>query len=94
MSNLTPEVSHRQAPNMMQGMPVPPPARANPSRRGIAWDICRQTPSRLQVEYHADQRQYPRCPKLAGPQVVLGFVVEMGRKYYKQTVALREAQHQ
>ena len=94
MANLTPEVSHRHAPNMTQGMPVPPPARANPSRRGIAWDICRQTPPRLQVEYHADQRQYPRCPNLLAPKLSQVLQLRWEEKYYKQIVALREAQHQ
>jgi hypothetical protein len=51
----------RQAPYMMPSMAVPPPSRANPSRRGIAWDICPRTPPRLQIEYQEDQRQYPRC---------------------------------
>jgi hypothetical protein len=52
----------RQAPYMMPSMAVPPPSRANPSRRGIAWKICPRTPPRLQVKYPQDQRQYPRCP--------------------------------
>ena len=30
----------RCAPYMMQGRPNPPPARVNPQRRGIAYDIC------------------------------------------------------
>jgi len=58
---------HRQAPYMMQGMAVPPLTRANPNRRGIAHDICPRTPPRVQVEFDAEQRQYPRCPRLARP---------------------------
>jgi hypothetical protein len=38
-----------------------------------------------------DQRQYPRCPKLTRPQILPGFAVEMGRNYFKQTVALTNA---
>jgi len=43
------------------------------------------------VEFTLEQRSYPGCPKLARPQFVRGFVVEMARNYYKQDVALREA---
>jgi hypothetical protein len=76
---------------MMPSMAVPPPSRANPSRRGIAWEICPRTPPHLQIEYQEDQRQYPRCPKLTRPQILPGFAVEMGRNYFKQTVALTNA---
>jgi hypothetical protein len=76
---------------MMPSMAVPPPSRANPSRRGIAWEICPRTPPHLQIEYQEDQRQYPRCPKLTRPQILLGFAVEMGRNCFKQTVALTNA---
>jgi hypothetical protein len=81
----------RQAPYMMPSMAVPPPSRANPSRRGIAWEICPRTPPHLQIEYQEDQRQYPRCPKLARPQILPEFTVSMGRNYFKQTIALINA---
>ncbi|RLM41242.1 actin-like protein ARP8 [Panicum miliaceum] len=57
----------RQAPYIMRSMPVPPPSHANPSKRGVAWEICPQTPPRLQIEFAPDQRQYPWLPKLATP---------------------------
>jgi hypothetical protein len=69
----------RQAPYMMPSMAVPPPSRANPSRWEIAWEICPRTPPRLQIEYPEDQHQYPRCPKLARPQILPEFTVSMGR---------------
>jgi hypothetical protein len=75
----------------MPSMAVPPPSRANPSRRGIAWEICPRTPPRLQVEYPEHQCQYPRCPKLARPQILPEFTISMGRNYFKQTVALTNA---
>ena len=81
----------RRPPNIMQGRPAPPPSRASPTRRGIAYDICPCTPPRLQVEFTLEQRSYPGCPSLARPQFVQGFAVEMARNYYKQDVALREA---
>jgi hypothetical protein len=76
---------------MMPSMAVPPPSRANPSRRGIAWEICPRTPPRLQIEYQEDQRQYPRCPKLSRPQILPEFAVAMGRNYFKQIMALTNA---
>ncbi|RLN25650.1 hypothetical protein C2845_PM07G09950 [Panicum miliaceum] len=82
----------REAPYIMRSMPVPPPSHVNPSRRGIAWEICPQTPPRMQVEFTPDQQQYPRCPKLTHPQIVTSFAVNLGRDYFKQTVALRNAQ--
>jgi hypothetical protein len=63
---------------MMPSMAVPPPSWANPTRKGIAWEICPRTPPRLQIEFQEDQRQYPRCPKLTHPQILPGFAVEMG----------------
>jgi hypothetical protein len=76
---------------MMPSMAVPPPSRANPIRKGIAWEICTRTPPRLQIEFQEDQRQYPRFPKLTCPQILPWFVVEMGRNYFKQTMALTNA---
>jgi hypothetical protein len=75
---------------MMASMPNPP-SKANPSSRGIAWDIDPRTPPRLQVVFPKDQRQYPICPKLARPQIVQGFTIQMGRNYYKQAMALSNA---
>jgi hypothetical protein len=72
---------------MMASMPNPS-SRANPSSRGIAWDICPRTPPRLQVMFSEDQHQYPTCPKLSRPQIMEGFAIQMGRNYYKQAVAL------
>ncbi|RLN11191.1 retrotransposon protein, putative, Ty1-copia subclass [Panicum miliaceum] len=69
----------RKAPYIMRSMPVPPPSRANPSRR---------------VEVAPDQQQYPRCPMLARPQIVPGFAVELGRDYFGQKVALRNARNE
>ncbi|RLM61620.1 hypothetical protein C2845_PM14G07840 [Panicum miliaceum] len=80
----------RQAPYMMASMPNPP-SRANPSSRGIAWDICPRTPPCLQVAFPEDQRQYPTSPKVARAQIVQGFAIQMGRNYYKQVVALSNA---
>ena len=80
-----------QAPYIMQGGPAPPPSRANPTKQGIAHDICPRTPPHLQVEFTPEQRSYPGCPRLTRPQFVHGFAVEMARNYYKQDVALREA---
>jgi hypothetical protein len=54
-------------------------------------DICPQTPPRLEVIFSADQTQYPVCPKLARPQILDGYVVQMGRDYFKQAVALTNA---
>ena len=71
----------RRAPYMMQGMPNPPPAQISPQRRGIAHDICPRTPPRLQVEYAPDQRRYESYPRLARPQHVEGFAIEMPRNY-------------
>jgi hypothetical protein len=76
---------------MMPSMAVPPPSRANPTSKGIAWEICPRTPPRLQIEFQEDQHQYPKCPKLTRPQILPGFAVEMGRNYFKQTVALTNA---
>jgi hypothetical protein len=90
-SSQAPSRAARQAPYMMPSMAVPPPSRANPPRRGIAWEICPRTPPRLQIEYQEDQHQYPRCPKLTRPQILPRFAVEMGRNYFKQTVALTNA---
>ncbi|KAG2594638.1 hypothetical protein PVAP13_5KG003612 [Panicum virgatum] len=81
----------RKAPYIMQGQPMHPPSRANPTRRSIAHDICPNTPPRMQVEYSSEQRTYPHIPRLKRPGIVHGFEVEMGRNYYKQDVALREA---
>ena len=81
----------RKAPYIMQGRPMPPPSRVNPTRRGIAHDICPRTPPRLQIEYSPEQHNYPHIPRLKRPEIVYGFEVEMGRNYYKQDVALREA---
>ena len=75
----------------MQGQPMHPPSRANPTRRGIAHDICPRTPPRLQIEYSPEQHNYPHIPRLKRPEIVYGFEIEMGRNYYKQDVALREA---
>jgi hypothetical protein len=75
---------------MMASMPNPP-SRANPSRRGIAVDICPQTPPCFEVVFSADQTRYPVCPKLARPQIPDGFAVQMGRDYFKQAVALTNA---
>ena len=80
----------RKASYIMQGGPAPPPSRANPTKQGIAHDICPRTPPRLQVEFTPEQRSYPGCPRLTRPQLVHGFAVEMARNYYKQDVALRE----
>ena len=54
--------------------------------------VCPWTPPGLQVEFTAEQSQYPHCPKLARPRVLPDFAVQMGRNYYKQAVGLREAQ--
>jgi hypothetical protein len=43
------------------------------------------------VAFPDDQRQYPTCPKLARPQIVQGFAIQIGRNYYKQAVALSNA---
>src|SRR5688572_16172893 len=93
-SNQAPSRASRQAPYMMPSMAVPPPSRANPTRKGIAWEICPRTPPRLQIEFQEDQRQYPRCPKLTRPQIVPGFAVEIGRNYFKQTLALTNAREE
>jgi hypothetical protein len=50
-----------------------------------------RSPPRLQVAFPEDQHQYPTCPKLARPQIVQGFAIQMGRNYYKQVVALSNA---
>jgi hypothetical protein len=76
---------------MMPSMAVPAPSRANPTRKGIAWEICPRTPPCLQIEFQDDQRQYPRCSKLSHPQILPEFAVEMGRNYFKQTMALTNA---
>ena len=68
-----------------------PPSRANPTRRGIALDVCPRTPPRLQVEFSHEQRNYPSIPRLHRLRIVHGFEVEMAINYYKQDVALREA---
>jgi hypothetical protein len=75
----------------MPSMAVPPPSWENPSRQGIAWDICPRTPPHIQIDYQEDQRQYPRCPKLTRPQILSEFTVSMRRNYFKQTVALTNA---
>jgi hypothetical protein len=75
---------------MMASMPNPP-ARANPSRRGIAADICSRTPPCLEVTFSADQTRYPVCPKLTRPQILPEFTVSLGRNYFKQAVALTSA---
>jgi hypothetical protein len=75
---------------VMASMPNPP-ARANPSRRGIAADICPRTPPRLEVTFSADQTRYPICPKLTRPQILSEFTVSLGRNYLKQAVALTSA---
>jgi hypothetical protein len=75
----------------MPSMAVPPPSRANPTRKRIAWEIYPRTPPRLQIEFQEDQCQYPRCSKLTHPQIVPGFAVEIGRNYFKQTMALTNA---
>jgi hypothetical protein len=84
------EPSSRQAPYMMASM-LNPPSRANSSGRGIAADICPRTPPRLEVVFSADQTRYPVCPKLGRPQIPGGYVVQMGRDYFKQAVALTNA---
>jgi hypothetical protein len=89
-SSQAPSHVSRQASYMMPSMAVPP-SQANPTRKGIAWEICPRTPPRLKIEFQEDQRQYPRCPKLTCPQIVPGFAVEMGRNYFKLTVALTNA---
>jgi hypothetical protein len=76
---------------MMPNMAVLPPSLANPTRKGIAWEIFPRTPPHLQIEFQEDQRQNPRCPKLTRAQILPGFAVEMGRNYFKQTVALTNA---
>ncbi|RLN24289.1 hypothetical protein C2845_PM07G22800 [Panicum miliaceum] len=78
----------------MRSMPVPPPSHANPSRRGVAWEICPRTPPRLQVEVAPDQQQYPRCPKLTRPQLVPGFAIQLWWDYFGQKVALRNARNE
>ena len=84
----------RRAPYILQSRPNPPPARANPQRRGIAHDICPRTPPRLQVEYAPDQRRYESYPRLAHPQHVEGFAIEMPRNYSGEEVALRDARQE
>jgi hypothetical protein len=76
---------------MMPSMAVPPPSLVNPTRMGIAWEICPRTHPHLQIEFQEYQHQYPRCPKFTRPQILPGFAVEMGRNYFKQTVALTNA---
>jgi hypothetical protein len=66
-SNQAPSYASWQAPYMVPSMAVPPPSRANPTRKGIAWEIWPRTPPHLQIEFQEDQRQYPRCPKLTHP---------------------------
>jgi hypothetical protein len=75
---------------MMASM-LNPLARANPSRRGIAADICPRTPPRLEVSFSADQTRYPFCPKLTRPQILSEFTVSLGTNYFKQAVALTSA---
>jgi len=75
----------RKAPYIMQGRPMPPPSRVNPTRRGIAHDICPRTPPRLQVEYSPEQCTYPYIPRLKRPGVVLGFEVEMEKTIISRT---------
>ena len=81
----------RKAPYILQSRPMAPPSRVNPTRRGIAHDVCPRTPPRLQVEFSHEQRNYPSIPRLHRLGIVHGFEVEMARNYYKQDVALREA---
>jgi hypothetical protein len=47
-SSQAPSRAARQAPYMMPSMAVPPPSRANPTRRGIAWEIRHRTSPHLQ----------------------------------------------
>ena len=93
-SQAPPAREPRRAPYILQSRPNPPPARANPQRRGIAHDICPRTPPRLQVEYAPDQRMYERYPRLARPQHVEGYAIEMPRNYSGQEVALRDARQE
>jgi hypothetical protein len=58
-------------------------SRPTPTRKGISHDICPKTPTRLQVEYSFEQRNYPSIPRLHRPGIVPGFAVEMERNYYK-----------
>ena len=69
------------APYILQSKPNPPPAMANPQRRGIVYDICPWTPPRLQVEYAPDYRRYDGYPRLARPQHIEGYAVELPRNY-------------
>jgi hypothetical protein len=45
----------------------------------------------LEVVFSANQTRYPVCPKLARPQISDGYVVQIGRDYFKQAVALTNA---
>ena len=93
-SQAPPAREPRRAPYILQSRPNPPPDRVNPQRRGIAHDICPRTPPRLQVEYAPDQRRYESYPRLARPQLVEGYAIEMPRNYSGQEVALRNARQE
>ena len=93
-SQAPPAREPRRALYILQSGPNPLPARANPQRRGIAHDICPQTPPRLQVEFAPDQRRYERYPRLARPQIEGGFAVDLPRNYSGQEVALRNARQE
>ena len=86
-SQAPPAREPRRAPYILQSRPNPPPARANPQRRGIAYDICPRTPPRLQVEFAPDQRRYNSYPRLARPQHVEGLLlsypeITAGKKWH------------
>ena len=80
-SQAPPTREPRRAPYILQSSPNPPPTRANPQRRGIAYDICPRTPHLLQAEFTPEQRRYNSFPRLAHPQLVEGFAIELGRNY-------------
>ena len=67
----SPRKEPRKAPYIMQGQPMHPPSRANPTRRGIAHDICPSTPPRLQVEYSSEQCTYPHIPWSRDPELFM-----------------------
>jgi hypothetical protein len=50
-SSQAPSRASRQAPYIMPSMAMPPPFRANPTRKGISWEICPRTPPCLKIDF-------------------------------------------
>lgn len=67
----------RDAPNIMQSMPLQ--HKIVKRDRGLAHEVCPNTPEHLVATFHRDQRSESICPTLAAPRCPLVILRGWGR---------------